>query len=142
MGLDPYSFSDSILLILAQRLARRLCSQCKELYRPDVTELDELISEYGRAAFETTGLQPEKIFLPRAVGCRACYNSGYKGRIGLHELLYGSDAIKRLIKQRVETDLIRAQAIADGMTTLKQDGMLKMFQGLTDIHEVRRVCVD
>ncbi len=142
MGLDPYSFSDSILLVLAQRLARRLCANCRAMYRPDAGELDELITEYGTAAFEATGLSRDGINLPRAVGCGACFNSGYKGRIGLHELLSGSDAMKRLIKQRAETHLIRSQAIADGMTTLKQDGMLKMFQGLTDIHEVRRVCVD
>jgi len=142
MGLDPYSFSDSILLVLAQRLARRLCPNCREMYIPDAGELDELITEYGASAFEVTGLNREVIKLPRAVGCSTCFNSGYKGRIGLHELLSGSDAMKRLIKQRAETYLIRNQAIADGMTTLKQDGMLKMFQGLTDIHEVRRVCVD
>ncbi len=142
MGLDPYSFSDSILLVLAQRLARRLCAHCRVMCRPDAGELEELITEYGTAAFEATELSREGINLPRAVGCRACFNSGYKGRIGLHELLSGSDAMKRLIKQRAETHLIRSQAIADGMTTLKQDGMLKMFQGLTDIHEVRRVCVD
>lgn len=142
MGLDPYSFSDSILLILAQRLARRLCSQCREMYSPDTRELDEFITEYGSTAFESSGLIREGIRLPRVVGCAACFNSGYRGRIGLHELLSGSDAMKHLIKQRAETHLIRSQAIADGMTTLKQDGMLKMFQGMTDIHEVRRVCVD
>jgi type II secretory ATPase GspE/PulE/Tfp pilus assembly ATPase PilB-like protein len=142
MGLDPYSFSDSILLILAQRLARRLCTHCRKMYRPDAVELDDLISEYGSAAFEVAGVPRDGILLPRNVGCRACFNSGYKGRIGLHELLICSDPMKGLIKHRAETGMIRTQAIADGMTTLKQDGILKVFQGLTDIHEVRRVCVD
>ncbi|MBK5275128.1 MAG: Flp pilus assembly complex ATPase component TadA [Desulfuromonadales bacterium] len=141
LGLDPFSFSDSLLIVLAQRLGRRLCPQCRETYRPAAAELDEIIEEYGASAFQATGISRASMLLPRAVGCRACLNSGYKGRVGIHELLVCSEPLKRLIKQRADTDLIRAQAIADGMTTLKQDGMLKIFLGLTDIHEVRRVCI-
>ena len=77
----------------------------------------------------------------RAVGCSSCNETGYKGRLGLHELLEGSDAIKSLIKRKAEIEQIRNQAIKDGMTTLKQDGILKCFQGLTDMREVRRVCI-
>ena len=141
MGLDPYSFSDSLLCVLAQRLARRLCSGCKEMYTPDQAELDELIEEYGREAFADTGIDTSSITLAHAHGCEQCGQSGYHGRLGIHEVLDAGDHLKYLIKRRADTDDIRTQAVLDGMTSLKQDGILKVFQGLTDIHEVRRVCI-
>jgi len=141
MGLDPFSFSDSLLIVLAQRLGRRLCPHCRTTYRPDAAELDEIIAEFGTNAFQAAGVPRESILLPRAIGCGVCFNSGYRGRLGMHELLVCTEPLKKLIKQHADTDLIRAQAIADGMTTLKQDGLLKVFQGLTDLCEVRRVCV-
>ena len=141
MGLDPYSFSDSLLCILAQRLAASLCDHCLEKYRPGSEEIDELIAEYGVAAFAATGISRESITLTRPVGCDYCHHTGYKGRIGIHELLECSDGVKSLIKKKAETGTIRNLAIAEGMTTLKQDGILKVLQGLTDIHEIRRVCI-
>jgi len=141
MGLDPFSFSDALLCILAQRLARRLCSACKESYRPQESELQEIITEYGAEQFRKTGLDPAAVTLTRAKGCPKCNGSGYKGRLGLHELLECGDEMKVLIKGKAEVADMRRQAIADGMTTLKQDGILKCLQGLTDIHEVRRVCI-
>lgn len=141
IGLDPYSFSDSLLCVLAQRLARRLCSHCKEVYVPAQAELDELLEEYGRDAFAGTGVDLKSITLARAHGCEQCGQSGYHGRLGIHEVLDASDHLKYLIKRRADTDDIRLQAIQDGMTSLKQDGILKVLQGLTDIHEVRRVCI-
>lgn len=75
------------------------------------------------------------------MGCPKCGDSGYKGRLGIHELLEGTDQMKALIKRKSEIEQIRKQAIADGMTTLKQDGILKSFQGLTDLKEVRKVCI-
>lgn len=140
MGLDPFSFSDAILCILAQRLARRLCS-CKEEYIPTQKEVEDIIIEYGTESFALTGINPAEIKLYKAVGCPKCGDSGYKGRLGLHELLEGTDAIKVLVKRKSEIEAIRKQAIADGMTTLKQDGILKCFQGLTDLKEVRKVCI-
>jgi type II secretory ATPase GspE/PulE/Tfp pilus assembly ATPase PilB-like protein len=141
MGLDPYSFSDSLLCVLAQRLARRLCPSCKEVYTPDQEELDDLIDEYGQAAFATSGIDQAGITLARAHGCEQCGQSGYSGRLGIHEVLDASDHLKYLIKRRADTDDIRIQAVEDGMTSLKQDGILKVLQGITDIHEVRRVCI-
>lgn len=141
IGLDPYSFSDSLLCVLAQRLARRLCSKCKEIYVPDQTESDELIEEYGRDAFIATGIDPKDITMARAHGCEQCGQSGYQGRLGIHEVLDATDHLKYLIKRRADTDDIRLQAIQDGMTSLKQDGILKVLEGLTDMHEVRRVCI-
>jgi type II secretory ATPase GspE/PulE/Tfp pilus assembly ATPase PilB-like protein len=140
MELDPFSFSDAILCILAQRLARRLCS-CKLEYVPTKLELEEIVFEYGEEHFAKTGINPADIKLFKAVGCPKCGDSGYKGRLGLHELLEGTDAIKALVKRKSEIELIRKQAIEDGMTTLKQDGILKCLEGLTDLKEVRRVCI-
>lgn len=141
MGMDPFSFSDALLCILAQRLARRLCSECKELYAPERKELAEIIEEYGIEYFKKTSINPADIKLARPKGCKNCNNSGYKGRLGLHELLECTDEMKSLIKKKADIDIIRKQAIKDGMTTLKQDGILKAFQGLTDLKEVRRVCI-
>jgi type II secretory ATPase GspE/PulE/Tfp pilus assembly ATPase PilB-like protein len=142
MGLDPYSFSDSLVCILGQRLARRLCMDCKESFHPSVAEFEELVDEYGSAEFINTGLGLEDIVMFRAVGCGQCGHTGYRGRLGIHEVLECTDAIKGLIKKRsADTDNVREQAASDGMTTLKQDGILKIFRGLTDIHEVRRVCI-
>jgi type II secretory ATPase GspE/PulE/Tfp pilus assembly ATPase PilB-like protein/GAF domain-containing protein len=141
MGMDPFSFSDALLCILAQRLARRLCGACKESYVPEESELQEIIVEYGADQFQGLGMDRAKVTLAKAKGCPKCNGSGYKGRLGLHELLECSEEIKGLIKTKAEVAKLRQQAIADGMTTLKQDGILKCLQGLTDIHEVRRVCI-
>jgi type II secretory ATPase GspE/PulE/Tfp pilus assembly ATPase PilB-like protein len=141
MDLDPFSFSDAILCILAQRLARRLCPECKQEYTPDQKELEDIITEYGAEDFKKTGIDPSTITLFKPVGCSKCGDIGYKGRCGLHELLEGTDPMKALIKRKSEIELIRRQAIADGMTTLKQDGILKSFQGITDLKEVRKVCI-
>ncbi|AAR35981.1 Flp pilus assembly complex ATPase component TadA [Geobacter sulfurreducens] len=141
MGLDPFSFSDSLLCVVAQRLARRLCEDCRELYRPDRKELSEIIEEYGEEQFAATGLLGNEVVLARPVGCTTCNQSGYRGRLGIHEVLEGTDTMKSLVKKKSDTEIIRRQAMADGMTTLRQDGILKVFQGLTDIHEVRKVCL-
>ncbi|MBI5485268.1 MAG: GspE/PulE family protein [Deltaproteobacteria bacterium] len=140
MELDPFSFSDAILCILAQRLARRLCG-CRQEYIPEQKELDEIIFEYGEEEFAKQGINRSDIRLYKAVGCPKCSDTGYKGRLGLHELLEGTDPIKALVKRKSEIEFIRKQAIEDGMTTLKQDGILKCFEGLTDLKEVRRVCI-
>lgn len=141
MGIDPFGFADSLLCILAQRLTRRLCDKCKEKYVPADDEWRELVNEYGAEEFAVSGVDRDKVTLAKAKGCEYCNSNGYRGRLGIHELLVISDAMKDSIKAKASTDLIRAQAIKGGMTTLKQDGILKVFQGLTDIHEIRRVCI-
>jgi type II secretory ATPase GspE/PulE/Tfp pilus assembly ATPase PilB-like protein len=141
MGMDPFSFSDAILCILAQRLARRLCSDCKESYLPSQQEIEEIIQEFGPDEFVLAGVDQTEIRLARPVGCPNCSGSGYRGRLGLHEILSGTDEMRSLIKKKGAVEFIRRQAMADGMTTLKQDGIFKCFQGLTDIKEVRRVCI-
>ncbi|RNC71388.1 MAG: pilus assembly protein PilB [Desulfuromonadales bacterium] len=141
IGLDPFSFSDSLLCIVAQRLARRLCEECREIYRPERAELSEIIVEFGEEQFAATGLVGNELVLARPVGCAACGQTGYRGRLGIHEVLECTDSMKSLIKKRADTDHIRRQALTEGMTSLRQDGILKVFQGLTDIHEVRKVCL-
>ena len=143
MGLNPLNFSDAFLGVLAQRLVRRLCSNCKEPYHPSEEEFDELVGEYGREAFEAgdfTHYGPD-LTLYRAKGCEVCSGSGYKGRMGIHELMEGTAEIKRMIKKQVSSDALFAQAAVEGMTTLKQDGIQKIFSGVTDIGEIRRVCI-
>lgn len=141
MGIDPFAFSDAMLCVLAQRLARRLCNNCKRVYRPDKVELADVISEYGVEQFPATGLVPDELTIAAPVGCVVCGHTGYYGRLGIHELLDCTDEIKNLIKKKPEAEEIRQRGIFDGMTTLKQDGILKVFQHLTDIHEVRRICI-
>jgi type II secretory ATPase GspE/PulE/Tfp pilus assembly ATPase PilB-like protein len=141
MGLDPYSFSDSLVCVLAQRLARRLCMDCKESFQLSELEYDELVDEYGRASFVNTGFGFADAVMFRAVGCDRCSHTGYRGRLGIHEVLECTNDLKSLIKRRADTDHIREQAARDSMATLKQDGILKVLYGFTDIHEVRRVCI-
>lgn len=142
MGLNPLNFADSLLAVLGQRLARRMCSECKEQFHPDQEVFDELVAYYGEQYFPATDIKysPElKMF--KAKGCEACFNSGYKGRVGLHEVMANNVDIKNFIKTRGTTEQIRASAIEQGMTTLQQDGVIKSFDGLTDLKEIRRVCL-
>ena len=127
---------------MAQRLVRRLCKDCREEYHPSEEEFEEVVSDYGKVHFEATGIKftPE-LSLYRAVGCEACSGSGYKGRLGIHELMDGTPEIKRMIKKQANAEALFEQAMKDGMATLKQDGIVKVFQGLTDIGEIRRVCI-
>ncbi|MBW2077972.1 MAG: type II/IV secretion system protein [Deltaproteobacteria bacterium] len=143
MELNPLNFSDAFLGVLAQRLTRRLCKNCRKEYHPSTEEFEEIVAEYGREKFKATNIEytPE-LTLYRPVGCETCSGTGYKGRMGIHELMEGTPEIKRLIKKQASSEDLFTQAEKDGMTTLKQDGIQKVFQGLTDINEVRRVCID
>jgi type II secretory ATPase GspE/PulE/Tfp pilus assembly ATPase PilB-like protein len=141
MDLDPFNFSDALLGILAQRLTRTLC-KCKEAYHPDSTELEELAHLYGPEHWEKLGVEYSDGFtLHRPKGCAECNDTGYKGRMGLHELLFATDDAKRLIAKRASIEDIRNQAIRDGMTTLLQDGIWKVLSGHIDLKSVKTVCV-
>jgi type II secretory ATPase GspE/PulE/Tfp pilus assembly ATPase PilB-like protein len=142
MGLDPFSFADALLGILAQRLARALCKQCREQYSPEKAEIEELGQVYGPERFQKL-LKEEHSFglkLWRAVGCGACSQSGYKGRLGLHELLVAGDPLKRAIQKKAPVDEMRAMAREGGMTTLLEDGVQKVLAGQTDLKQVLAVC--
>lgn len=141
MGMNHFSFADALLLIISQRLVRTLCVNCKEDYHPDLEEFNFLSKEYGEDSFKNLNIEySEKLILKRRVGCKDCNNSGYSGRIAIHELLSGTDSIKRLIINKSTIAKIRSRAILDGMTTLKQDGISKVFKGECDLSQVLSVC--
>lgn len=144
MGMDPFNFADAILGILAQRLARTLCKNCKKSYHPSKEEYDELVREYGAKEFEKNVNIPhtDKLTLNKPDGCDRCNNSGYLGRMALHELLIGTDKMRRLIQNSSPMDVLRDHAIKDGMLTLKQDGIEKIFGGNCDLLQVRKVCIN
>ena len=142
LGLDPVNFSDAVQAILAQRLMRTLCGDCKEAYQPDRKELDHLISQYGRENFPELGLNENEIELYRPVGCDKCGGIGYRGRVGIHEVLLGTPAMQSLVNKHADLDDIRKQAIADGMRTLKQDGIAKVLMGLSDYAQLLQVTAE
>ena len=160
MGMDPFNFADALLGILAQRLAKKLCD-CKTSYVPDAEELRLFAAEYAEVLrhskawkenyaaeskkmvdkwMETYGVDGQ-IKLYKAVGCDKCNKTGYKGRVGLHELLVADDPVKKLIQERSRVAELFAQAVEGGMRTLKMDGMEKIMMGLTDLKMVRSVCI-
>jgi type II secretory ATPase GspE/PulE/Tfp pilus assembly ATPase PilB-like protein len=141
MGLDPFSFADALLGVLAQRLARSLCKQCRTQYVPSQSEVDELAQSYG-PGFEAfiDREYGRNVKLWRATGCAACGQSGYKGRLGIHELLVTDPALKRAIQKRAPVEDIRSLCVEGGMTTLLQDGIQKVLAGLTDLKQVHAVC--
>ncbi|MFW6148102.1 MAG: ATPase, T2SS/T4P/T4SS family, partial [Thermodesulfobacteriota bacterium] len=141
MGMDPFNFSDAILGILAQRLVRTLCKDCKQGYHPSEEEFESLARAYGEG-FDSLGITYNRdLTLYRAKGCQKCQNTGYKGRTALVELLAGTPQMKNLIQNRAKMEEIRAQALKDGMSTLMQDGIRKIFLGETDLLQVRKVCM-
>jgi type II secretory ATPase GspE/PulE/Tfp pilus assembly ATPase PilB-like protein len=162
MGMDSLNFADALLGILAQRLAKRLCGACKKAYTPAAAEMEQLLAEYCEELANTEAFHADdeasrnrilhdwkrlyadeegRFTLYRAGGCTECNNTGYKGRVGLHELMVGSDNIKRLIQEKARVATLLAAALEDGMRTLKMDGLEKVLMGLTDVKQVRMVCI-
>jgi type II secretory ATPase GspE/PulE/Tfp pilus assembly ATPase PilB-like protein len=142
MGCDPFSFADAMLGVLAQRLARRICKDCKEQYAGTPEEYAELRAGYGEEYWDKLGIKPDNTFrLSRGKGCETCNRSGFKGRVALHELLLGSDHMKRMVQQKARTEDMLKTALSEGMTTLVQDGIQKVIQGLTTYKEVKAVAI-
>jgi type II secretory ATPase GspE/PulE/Tfp pilus assembly ATPase PilB-like protein len=157
LGADPYNLADAVLGILAQRLARRLCSACAERVPLAGTELDELAGEYyfsGKmrqpsfaereiivAEWRRTLGHDGELALWQSKGCDQCGGAGYRGRLGLYEVLEGTPAIRRLIRSQASAADFQQTAIAEGMATLKQDGILKALRGKTDMLQVRSACI-
>ncbi len=154
MGVDPFSVADALLAIVSQRLARRLCIRCREPYALKAEELAELASEYyyaaqrrhpGRAERDQLVSQWQATYgsvrLHRAKGCNHCKDTGYAGRLGLYEVMVADDKVRQAIRSHAPASTVQAAALASGMLTLKQDGILKALHGLTDIHEVRATSV-
>ena len=143
MGLNPLNFSDAFLGVLAQRLTRKLCTKCRKESSLTMDDFESLTSDYGKKYFGNTGIEYDaELVVYHADGCEKCSGSGYRGRMGIHELMEGTPEVKLMIKKQASTELILEQAMKEGMSTLKQDGILKVFQGNTDMAEVRRVCIN
>ena len=152
MGLDPFSFSDALIGVLSQRLARKLCKHCKT---PAEDSAAELLS-MSHAFCQGTALKPEAVLagwmhqyagpggeapvVYTAPGCDKCNHTGHKGRVGIYELMTATPAIKKLIQARAPVDQLFHCAVNDGMLTLKQYGLLKVLEGLTDQVSVRSAC--
>ncbi len=141
IGIDPFAFADSLLCVLAQRLVRCLCIYCKESYRPEKEEFDDLVRHYGEKAFFGLNVVYDNFRLYRAKGCPECNNTGYRGMTGLYELLVATDTIKQMIIGRKSIAAIRKSAMTEGMHTLLQGGILKVLRGETDFIEVLSVCI-
>ncbi|RFC38380.1 MAG: Type II secretory pathway ATPase GspE/PulE or T4P pilus assembly pathway ATPase PilB [Candidatus Nitrotoga sp. LAW] len=162
MGMDPFNFSDALLGVLAQRLAKRLCKKCKKPHTATQDELKSLLAEYStelmncaswrqdtNAAYKALYAEWVRLFademgrftLYEPVGCEDCSGTGYRGRVGLHELMVGTDLIKKNIQEHARVAEMFANALNDGMRTLKQDGIEKVLSGITDMHQVRVVCM-
>ncbi|MEY4528166.1 MAG: ral secretion pathway protein contains domain [Nitrospirota bacterium] len=142
MGCDPFSFADAMLGVLAQRLARRICKDCKEQYVGTPEEYEELRQGYGADRWDKLGVKLDNTFrLARGKGCEVCNRSGFKGRVALHELLLGSDNIKRMVQQKARTEDMLHCALDEGMTTLVQDGIQKVLLGQTTYKEVKAVAI-
>jgi type II secretory ATPase GspE/PulE/Tfp pilus assembly ATPase PilB-like protein len=160
MGMDPFNFADALLGILAQRLAKRLCD-CKEAHFPEQEEIKTFIAEYAEDLRHTAAWKADyageakklydswvksygengRLKFYKPVGCDKCNKGGYKGRLGLHELLVADDTVKKLVQERARVAEIFVAAVAGGMRTLKMDGMEKIMMGLTDLKQVRAVCI-
>jgi type II secretory ATPase GspE/PulE/Tfp pilus assembly ATPase PilB-like protein len=142
MGCDSFAFADALLGILAQRLCKRICSDCKEAYLPNQEEYDDLVVSYGAEPWAKLEVPYNADFrLYRGKGCTSCNHSGFKGRLAIHELLAGSLGLKRLIQTSAKTEEIFNIAVDEGMTTLVQDGIKKVLQGFTTYKQVRAVAI-
>lgn len=131
MGIEPFLVSSSVMAVMAQRLVRRVCPQCREPYAPTVEELREL------------GIRPDRVggrsvYRP-GPGCATCKQTGYRGRTGIHELLVVDDEIRNLIMKNSDAATIRREATGKGMDTLRQDGADKVLSGMTTVEEILRV---
>ena len=162
MGMDPFNFADALLGILAQRLGKRLCGDCKKPHIATADEMKLMLTEYSGELMNTTTWKKDPVAASKAlyeewvklfandkgqftlyepVGCEKCSGTGYRGRVGLHELLIGTDAVKKAIQEHARVAELLAICLEDGMHTLKQDGMEKVLQGITDMHQIRAVCI-
>jgi len=151
MGLDPFNFGDSLLAVLAQRLVRRLCTQCRKSHPASVEETDELLSDYMHAFGDEPPVSRDavlagwmqrnsrdgRLMLHASPGCPACSDTGFKGRAGLHEMMVISRELRRLVQTGARAEALQHTALHEGMRTLRQDGIDKVLAGVTTIEEVR-----
>jgi type IV pilus assembly protein PilB len=132
MGIEPFLTASAVTLVMAQRLARRLCTECREQYTPDEAALN-------RIGFPFEPGNPPKLY--RHKGCKKCNGIGYKGRMGVHEVMTMSESLERLTVESASSDEIKRQAVHEGMLTLRDDGFAKVKLGQTSVEEILRVVV-
>ena len=152
MGMDPFNFADSLLLVVAQRLVRRLCAECRVSRPLTLGELNELLDDHlfvqqaaqpqaARAALRSDWLGrfavDGRLMHFSSPGCAVCGRTGFRGRCGIHELMPISRELRRLIQTGARSEELQQTALTEGMFTLRQDGIEKVLQGLTSIDEVR-----
>jgi type II secretory ATPase GspE/PulE/Tfp pilus assembly ATPase PilB-like protein len=151
-GLDPFNFSDALLGILAQRLVRRICPECRKATPARDVFIAELVEDYARHMPDDSpaaraalvndwrgrfGDEQGRLREWRSPGCDACGGTGFKGRAGIHELLVANMEVKRLVQTKGRVEEVQLAASRNGMRTLRQDGIEKILQGVTELHEVR-----
>jgi general secretion pathway protein E/type IV pilus assembly protein PilB len=154
MGVEPFLVSSTVEGVMAQRLVRTVCPDCKTPYAPLPDELPidfpkkqrpGVIEEQVTVDFDVppksleSGSEPSVLHLYKGLGCRSCRQSGYRGRTGIHELMVNNDIMKDLVVQRVNAGVIRLEALKNGMITLRQDGWRKVLKGMTTIDEIARI---
>jgi type IV pilus assembly protein PilB len=130
MGIEPYLISSTVIMCVAQRLVRKICEHCKENYRPHISVLDQL---------DISLQQLSKAMIRRGRGCPECNNTGYRGRTGIYEVMVVSDKIRDLIMEKQPSERIKAQAIKEGMLTLREAALSKVLRGITTVDELMRV---
>jgi type II secretory ATPase GspE/PulE/Tfp pilus assembly ATPase PilB-like protein len=140
MGMDPISFSEALSAVIAQRLVRKLCKKCKKSFKPDKEQFEKLKVAYGLEWFEKHGMATEKQAFKQKTGCRECDQIGYRGRVAIFEMLENTDRIKKGIKGKASVEELRQMAMENGMHTLRMDAVAKVFQGITELGEILRVC--
>jgi type II secretory ATPase GspE/PulE/Tfp pilus assembly ATPase PilB-like protein len=142
MGLDPFNFADALLAVVAQRLVRRICTDCLEQYHPEQDEFEEMVHAYGADDFQKLNVSyDDDLLFHRGKGCGTCNNTGYQGRSAIHEVLVATDAMKKLIQSKARVAEMVKVAKDEGMTTLVQDGVLKSLDGLMDLKQVKAVAL-
>ncbi|WP_020675128.1 GspE/PulE family protein [Geopsychrobacter electrodiphilus] len=143
MGMDPFNFANALIGILAQRLARSLCHNCREAYQPSPEEFEQLKHTYGETLYQQHKMpnRREKITMYRKIGCDLCGQAGYRGRVPIHELLPATEIVRHTIKAGKNMEDLQKIAVENGMRTLMMDGVSKILSGHTDLQQILRVCM-
>jgi type II secretory ATPase GspE/PulE/Tfp pilus assembly ATPase PilB-like protein len=141
MGIESLNFSEALQGILAQRLVKTLCQNCRDSHAPTDEEWDYLVAQYGAEFFPELRIERSKARIYRAKGCGRCSQTGYRGRTGIHELLVATPEIRKIVARKKSAEEIASMAIEQGMRTLYQDGIAKIFKGDIDIMQLQKVTV-
>jgi type II secretory ATPase GspE/PulE/Tfp pilus assembly ATPase PilB-like protein len=155
MGMDPFNFADALLGVLAQRLVRRLCDECRAPHEASAEMIDEMLQDHRHSMGQAPDVPDDEATLAdwrrrfsgstgrftlyKPAGCPHCDHTGFRGRVGIHELMTVSRTIRQLIQRSCNSELLQRQALSEGMRTLRQDGIEKVLAGITTLDEVRAV---